>query len=80
MMATLMNSAPAKVVPIALKSLLDLKSGIRKGIVPTMMTIATKSTIKIILRSGSTSMAILGDGILYKLISDCDVTSYLCDK
>lgn len=45
-MATLMKSAPAKVVPRDLRSLLVLKLGRRRGRMPTKITMKTKSTMK----------------------------------
>lgn len=65
MIATLINKAPAKVVPMALKSLLDLKSGIRRGMVPTNSTMKIKSSMKTTLRTGSNCTDILDDAILY---------------
>ena len=50
MMATLMKSAPAKVVPMALKNLFFLKVAMRRGMVPTMMTMAMKRAMKAHLR------------------------------
>jgi hypothetical protein len=50
MMATLMKSAPAKVVPIALKNLLFLNVAILSGRLPTIMTMATKRRMNAHLR------------------------------
>jgi hypothetical protein len=49
-MATEMKRAPAKVVPMALMNLLVLKDGLRRGVVPTIITMATNRTMKHILR------------------------------
>ena len=54
MMATLMNSAPAKVVPMAFKNLFFLKVDIRRGSRPTIITIAMKRTMNTHFRMAST--------------------------
>jgi len=41
-----MKSAPAKVVPMAVKNLFFLNVAMRNGRVPTKITIATKRTMK----------------------------------